>query len=443
MADKKKKMHLGMFLLPAGHHLSAWRLPGVEPAGWKDMGFLADIARTAERGKFDLIFLADADGLWQPDLEALSRDPGALFLEPFTLLSALAMVTDKIGLVASASTTYNAPFHVARKLASLDHISRGRAGWNIVTSFQTHIAANFGMDTQPLHADRYRVADEYVQLACELWDSWDDEALVCDKESGQYLDLNHLHVPEHTGETYSVKGPLNISRPPQGHPVLVQAGSSDAGKTLAAKFADIIFTVQTTLESAQSFYADVKARARAAGRDPDTVKVMPGIFPVIAETEEEADRTFEEMQRYVDPRNGLSMLAGYGFPIDMTKHDLDDPFPELPETEGQQWRRQVIMDLARKDDLTIRQVCRLVAVSRGHFFVKGTPETVANVMQDWLEGGAADGFNLMLPKMPSSLEGFVDKVVPELQKRGLFRTEYEGQMLRDHLGLARPAARRD
>lgn len=438
MSDSTK-MKLGLFLLPGGHHLSAWRLPQANAAGWKDMNFLASLARTAERGKLDLIFLADADGLWQPDIVALSRDPGALFLEPFTMLSALSMVTERIGLVASASTTYNAPFHVARKLASLDHISGGRSGWNVVTSFQSHIAANFGMEDTPAHADRYQVAHEYVDVVRKLWDSWGDGALVCDKESGQYLDLARLTMPDHRGEHYSVRGPLNISRPPQGHPVLVQAGSSEAGKALAAKYADIVFTVQNTLESAQGFYGDIKRRAADAGRDPSLVKVMPGIFPVIGSTEAEANDLFEQLQRHVDPRNGLSMLAGYGFPIDMTGRSLDDPFPDLPETEGQQWRRKVILDLARKDDLTIGQVARLVAVSRGHHFVKGTPETIADAMEGWFRNGAADGFNLMLPVFPDALDSFVDAVLPILRQRGLFRDDYEGATLRENLGLPRPA----
>jgi len=433
-----RMMKLGLFLLPAGHHLSAWRIPG-NSASAIDFGQILRLTQRAEEAKMDTVFLADVDGLWGTNWEAMKKDPGTFFLEPFTLLSALAGATRHIGLIGSASTLYNEPFHIARKFASLDHISGGRAAWNIVTSFMPHNAANFGIESYPDHGERYAAAAEFVEVAQKLWDSWEDGAVVRDQQSGLFLDTDKMRLPAHEGRYFRCAGPLNLPRSPQGHPVLVQAGSSGDGRAFAAKYSEVIFTVQSVLSDARAFYDDMQARLEAEGRPPRSSLIMPGAFVMAGASEAEARERFEEMQAFVDPLNGLAALHNYGFGIDIEQHPWDSPFPDLPETQGQQGRREIVMAMARRETMTVRQVCQRMAVTRGHFFALGTGKQIADQMEEWFTGGAADGFNLMLPSFPDSLDAFVQHVIPELRRRGLFRSEYEGTTLRDNLGL--PAAR--
>jgi FMN-dependent oxidoreductase (nitrilotriacetate monooxygenase family) len=429
---RSDKMKLGLFILPAGHHLSAWRLPG-QDGDALDFDHIARIVRTAEAAAMDAVFLADVDGTWGTNWDAMERDPGTFFLEPFTLLSALASVTSRIGLIGSASTLYNEPFHLARKFASLDHISKGRAGWNVVTSFMPHNAANFGIDSYPDHTERYAAADEYLAVAKGLWDSWEDGAVIRDKERGLYLDRSKLRILDHKGRYFSSCGPLAMARSPQGYPVLAQAGSSADGRGFAAAHAEMIFTVQSVIEDARAFYADMHLRLAAHGRSPAGVKIMPGAFVVTGRSHAEAAERFEAMQAFVDPINGLAQLQNYGFGIDLDEHPWDSPFPELPETQGQQGRREVVMAMARREQLTVRQLCQRIAVTRGHSFFIGDGRQIADGFQQWFEEEAADGFNLMLPDFPDGLD---------LRRRGLFREAYEGGTLRENLGLPRPAAAR-
>ncbi|WP_223166804.1 LLM class flavin-dependent oxidoreductase [Nonomuraea sp. SYSU D8015] len=427
-----RKLHLNAFLMGVGHHEAAWRHPRTEPARLTDVRHYQELARIAERGRLDSVFLADGVAL-QGDVahNALGG------LEPLTLLSALATVTDHIGLIATVSTTYNEPFHVARTFASLDHISGGRAGWNIVTSAGEAEARNFGVE-RPTHSARYARATEFLEVVRKLWDSWEDDAIVGDRVGGRYADTGKIHTIEHAGEHFAVRGPLNTSRPPQGHPLLVQAGSSEDGKEFAARHAEAVFTAQQTLAEGREFYADLKGRLAAYGRRPDELLVLPGISPVIGSTEREALRLEKELEDLIIPAYGLAQLS-HMTGIDLTEDALDGPLPDVPvETEGAQSRRKLVVDLARRERLTVRQLLGRLAGGRGHRVVAGTPEQIADQLQEWFFGGAADGFNIMPPILPGGLSDFVDHVVPELRARGLFRHEYEGRTLRDNYGLARP-----
>ena len=358
--------------------------------------------------------------------------------EPITLLSAIATHTQHLGLVATASTTYNEPFHIARKYASLDHLSYGRAAWNVVTSVTDAEAQNFNLDQQPAHADRYRRAQEFIQVTKGLWDSWEDDAFLYDKQSGQYFEPEKLKILDHKGEYFQVKGPLNIARSPQGHPVIVQAGSSKDGMRFAAEHAEVIFTAQQTLEQAQAFYQDIKAQAAGVGRAADQILVMPGVFPVIAESKAAAEDRYEQLQELIDPIAGLGLLMDRLGGFDLTGYDLDGPLPEMSETEGSKSRQKIVYDQARNEQLTIRQLIKKVAGGRGHRVILGTASDIADQLEEWFVGEGADGFNVMPPYLPACLAEFVNQVVPELQRRGLFRTEYKGSTLRDHLGLERP-----
>jgi FMN-dependent oxidoreductase (nitrilotriacetate monooxygenase family) len=433
-------MKLAAFLYPTGYHVAAWRHPDVPADAGVNLAALTMQARTAERGRFDFIFVADSLAVRGRDLPALSRTAIRYVaqFEPLTLLSALSVLTERIGLVASVTTTYNEPYHVARKLASLDHLSGGRVGWNLVTSQNEDEAHNFGFERHPDHADRYRRAREFAQVARGLWDSWEDDAFVRDKQSGLYFDPAKLHVLEHRGHYFAVRGPLNVPRPPQGHPVIVQSGSSDDGRGLAAEIGDVIFTAQPDLASAQRFYADVRARAEAHGRDPRNVIIMPGLFPYVGRTRGEAEGKLERLHALVDPVVGLSLLSGQIGNLDLSAYPLDGPLPEVPDTNAGKSRRDLLVDLARRERLTIRQLYERIAGSRGHWQVIGTASEVADRLQEWFEGGAADGFNVMAPWLPGGLDDFVELVVPELQRRGLFRCDYRGITLREHLGLRRP-----
>lgn len=426
----KKQMHLGLFLQGAGHHVSGWRHPDAE-AGSENFDLLRRLTQMAEAAKFDMIFLAD--GL----TSGVDAHPSMIArFEPLTLLVALAMVTSKIGLAATASTTYGEPYHTARAFASIDHLSHGRAAWNVVTTSYARTANNFNK-AHPEHDERYAVAGEFVDVVRGLWDSWDDDAFPKDKERGIYADPTKLHNLDHKGKYFSVKGPLNIPRSPQGHPVLIQAGSSGPGQDLAARIADIVFTAQQSLPEAQAFYASLKERVRKEGRDPQTVAVMPGFMPVIGDTFEEASAKLKELDRWTDIKSAMPLLeerVGHS----LADYDLDGPLPDLEISDQLRSRAELLRDLARRENLTIRELALRVAAGRGHHIVIGTPVQIADRMQEWFEGEAADGFNVMPPYFPNGLEEFNAKVVPILQQRGLFRTEYSGETLRDHLNIARP-----
>jgi FMN-dependent oxidoreductase (nitrilotriacetate monooxygenase family) len=392
---------------------------------------------------FDLIFLADGVAVRGEDIDALSRTAIRYVgqFEPLTLLSHLAAVTERIGLVATASTTYNEPFHVARKFASLDHLSEGRAGWNLVTSADPREAWNFSRESHLAHGHRYARAEEFVDVVRGLWDSYADDAFVRDRDSGRFFDPDRLHLLAHEGAHFSVRGPLNVPRPPQGHPVVVQAGSSEAGKALAARTAEIVFTAQETLADATAFYADVKGRMAGFARDPNHLKIMPGAFPVVGRTEGEAQDRYGELQDLIHPvvgRSLLEQLAG----ADLSAYPDDALVPDLPETEGGKSRQALMLTLARREGLTIRELYLRIAGARGHWTLVGTPGQIADALQERFEAHGADGFNIMPPTLPGGLDDFATLVIPELQRRGLFRTDYEGRTLRENLGLPRPPHRR-
>jgi N-acetyl-S-(2-succino)cysteine monooxygenase len=440
MSTKKAQLRLGAFLLNTGHHVAAWRHPDAWAEGGLDFLHYRRLAQTAERAKFDMVFLADGVAVRRDhNLEALSRSGQIVHFEPITLLSALSVVTEHIGLVATASTTYNEPYHLARKFASLDHLSGGRAGWNVVTSATEAEAHNFNRDRHMEHALRYERAREFLQVVTGLWDSWDDDAFVRDKESGVYVDPDKLHVLNHKSKHFSVRGPLNVARPPQGYPVIVQAGASQDGQEFAAATAEVIFTAQQTLAEAQAFYAGIKGRLAKYGRSPDHLKIMPGVFPVIGRTQEEAKEKYDQLQELIHPTVGLALLSGLVGGVDLSAYPLDGPLPQLPETNLQKSRLKLVSDLAGRENLTIRQLYLAVASARGHRTIWGTPEQIADQLEDWFVNSAADGFNIMPPYLPGGLDDFVELVIPVLQRRGLFRTEYEGRTLRENLGLSRPA----
>lgn len=439
MSKPSRQMRLGAFLMQTGHHVAAWRHPDAQADAGSNFCHYVEIARLAEAAKFDAIFLADSSGIRSIDQGSLARSARSAFFEPLTLLSALAAVTERIGLIATVSTSFHEPYNVARKFASLDQISGGRAGWNLVTSSSTAEAHNFNYDDLPEHDDRYARAAEFHDVVLGLWDSWDDDSFLRDKASGLYLDTDKLHVLAHRGEHFKVRGPLNVARSPQGRPVVVQAGASEAGRELAARTAEVIFVAHQTFKEAHAFYADIKSRLPAYGRAPDDVKIMPGIFPVIGRTQAEAEEKFEALQSLIDPVVGVSLLATVMGGVDLSDYDVDGPIPELPPTNGPKSRQHLVVELARRDRLTIRQLYLRIAGARGHQQIVGTPQSIADQLQQWFEEGGADGFNIMPPWLPGGLADFVELVLPELRKRGLFRSEYEGRTLREHLGLARPA----
>lgn len=441
MTRSTRQIKLGAFLMQTGHHIAAWRHPEAQADAPVNFRHYAELARRAEAAKFDAIFLADSVGVRNTDLASLSRTARSDHFEPLTLLSALAAVTEKIGLIATVSTTYNEPYHVARKFASLDHISGGRSGWNLVTSSGQGEAQNFNLDEHVEHARRYARAAEFHDVVLGLWDSWEDDAFLRDKPSGQYFDPAKLHPLRHRGEHFSVRGPLNVSRSPQGRPVVVQAGASPAGRDLAARTAEVIFVAHQTFDEAQAFYRDIKGRAVAYGRDPDDIKIMPGIFPVIGRTQAEAEDKFARLQDLIHPVVGVQLLSNMIGGFDLSGYPVDGPLPNLPETNGGKSRQQLLIDLARRDNLTIRQLYLRIAGARGHQQVVGTPQSVADQLQQWFEEDGADGFNIMSPWLPGGLDDFIELALPELRRRGLFRSEYEGATLRQHLGLARPPHR--
>jgi alkanesulfonate monooxygenase len=442
MSSSKPKLRLGAFLQANGHHVAAWRHPGTQADVGVNFGHYRELAELAERGKFDMVFLADGVAVRErsDDDAAFVRLGRVTSFEPLTLYSALSAVTKHIGFVATASTTYNEPYHVARLFASLDHLSGGRAGWNVVTSHSEAEALNFNRDAHLDHAIRYRRAQEFVDVVTGLWDSWEDDAFLRDKETGVFFDLNKLHVLNHKGEFFKVRGPLNVARSPQGYPVVVQAGSSEAGQELAARTAEVIFTAWQTLEEAQRFYRAVKDKLAKYGRSPEQLKVMPGVMPVIGRSEQEARDKYQLLQELIHPSVGLNMLRNIAPGVDLSRYPLDGPFPkDLPETNGSKTRQKLLVDLAEREGLSIRQLYLSVAGARGHWTIFGTPQSIADQLEEWFVNGAADGFNVMPPYLPGGLTEFIEQVIPELQRRGLFRTEYEGRTLRENLGLERPA----
>jgi len=435
----RRELHLNAFLMEAGHHEAAWRLPESNPRADFDLQHWIELAKLAESAKFDSLFLADGPALFG---RGEYRPPGQL--EPLTLLTAVSQHTERIGLIATVSSTYNDPYNLARRLASVDHVSAGRAGWNIVTSAGAAEAANFGLDDRPGHAQRYARADEFLEVAKALWDSWESESILADKASGRYADPTRVHAIDHVGEHFKVAGPLNVVRPPQGYPLLVQAGSSEDGKDFAAKHAEAIFTAHQTYERAADFYRDLKTRVAKAGRNPDQVIVLPGIVPFIGSTEAEAQALAQRFDEHRVPEYGLRALAAV-FETDESAFGLDAPLPAeilaRPKLEGSQSRADLIIELAEREQLTVRQILSRLGGGRGHFTAVGTPEQIADTIIDWYEGGAADGFNIMGPALPSGLEAFIQHVLPILRSKGLFREDYSGTTLRQHYGLDVPKNR--
>ncbi|WP_035485703.1 LLM class flavin-dependent oxidoreductase [Geminicoccus roseus] len=435
-----RRLRLGAFMRPISIHTAAWRYPGGNPNANFDLPAIVRYAQALERGRFDAFFMADHLAVLNMPAEALRRSATVTSFEPLTLLSALAMVTERLGLIATASTTYNEPFHVARRFASLDHISQGRAGWNLVTSGNPHEAMNFGRDEHVDHSLRYRRAREFFDVVTGLWDSFADDAFLRDVESGVFFDPARMHVLNHQGEHLKVKGPLNIARPVQGWPVVVQAGASEAGRQLAAETAEVVFGSANNLADGQRYYADVKNRMRAIGRDPDHLKVLPGAFVVVGDTVEEARAKKRHLDSLVHPASGIASLS-VQLGTDASRFDLDGPLPEIPESNASKSARQKLIDMAARERMTVRELAQYVGGAFGTLEMIGTPETIADQMEEWLTGEACDGFNVMFPYLPAGLDDVVDRVVPELQRRGLFRTEYEGRTLRENLGLPRPANR--
>lgn len=437
---QKRKLRLGAFMRPVSIHTAAWRYPGGTPDANFNLKALVKYAQTLERGKFDAFFMADHLAVLNMPMEALKRSATVTSFDPLTLLPALAMATRHLGLIATASTTFEPAYTIARRFASLDHISEGRAGWNLVTTSNPDAALNFGMDDQMPHAERYARAREFFDVVTGLWDSWADDAFIRDVESGIYFDPARMHVLDHKGKYLKVRGPLNIARPIQGWPVVVQAGASDAGRQLAAETAEMVFAAGGPLKGAQEFYADVKGRAAKAGRNPDHIKILPGAFVVVGGSLAEAQEKRLHLDSLVSYDSGIAAVS-IALGIDARKLDPDKPLPDdIPETQASKSGRERVIELGKRENLTLRQIAGRLG-GYGGLGMVGTPAMIADQMEEWLETGACDGFNVMFPYLPGGLDDFVDKVVPELQRRGLFRTEYEGTTLRENLGLPRPENR--
>ena len=436
----KRQFHINLFINSRGHHEASWRHPGSSPLPLTDVQYYVDCVQKAEAACFDSVFLADILAV-PDDVDRAAR----CWLEPVTTLGALAMVTRRIGLIATASTTYSDPFNLARQLASLDHVSGGRIGWNVVTSFSPAAGRNFGNVGRPTHKERYLRAEEFLQITKALWDSWQDDAVVDDRKGGIYADKSRIKAINHSGAFYSVAGPMNLPRCPQGRPVLVQAGSSDDGISFAAKHAEAVFTAHLQKETAQSFYTELKRRAVDAGRRPQDVLILPGLSPIIGGTESEAKRLSREIDELCDYDVGRKRLSDHFGGHDFSHLPLDRPlrpdeFPDPAQNEAARSRSDLIVSAVRREGLTLRQLLNKLSQARGHFPFAGTPEQLADLMEDWIDGAAADGFNLMPPLLPAMLEVFIAEVVPILRQRGRFRGAYEGSTLREHYHLRRPSA---
>ena len=432
MSAATRQMHLGVFVLGAGNHSAGWRWAGAAVSN-NDLAVIQEIARIAEHGKFDLLFVSDGLDYEQGDLPSFMCR-----FEPTSLISVLSAHTTRLGLGATVSTSFTEPYNVARLFASIDHISHGRAAWNVVTSSRPKAALNFNLDRQMDHELRYQRAEEFVDAVKGLWDCWEDGALVADKASGVYIDDSKIRPLDHKGRFFQVKGPMSIARCPQGHPVIIQAGGSPSGLELAARTADVVFSVVLELDSAKKAYADLKGRMAKYGRAPEQLSVLPGVMPVIGRTEAEAKDKLDRLQSWLTPTNALTLVTGrIGY--DVSGYPLDGPVPPPPPSEGGRTFHRVLYDMARRQNMTLRDLYNLTAAARGHWVICGTPTGIADTLEQWFVEGAADGYNILPAYFPGPFAEFVDLVVPELQHRGLFRRDYEGQTLRDHLGLPRAA----
>jgi N-acetyl-S-(2-succino)cysteine monooxygenase len=433
MSTTRRQMHMGVFVLGTGNHTAGWRYEGAA-ASHIELPVIQDIAHIAERGKFDLLFISDAMVMDTSDHPSFMCR-----FEPTTLISVLSASTTHIGLGATVSTSFSEPFNVARIFASIDHISDGRAAWNVVTSSNPKAALNFNRDEHMEHELRYQRANEFVDVVRGLWDCWDDGAIVADKTTGQFIDQDKVQALDHKGRFFQVKGPVNISRCPQGHPVIIQAGGSPSGLELAARTADVVFSVVQDLDAAKTAYADLKGRMSKYGRAPNTLSVLPGVMPIIGASDAEARETLSKLQSWLTPTNAATLVAsriGY----DVSGHPLDGPVPPPPPFQGSQAFSHMLYETARRENMTLGDLYNLTAAARGHWVLCGTPRSIADTLEEWFAGMAADGFNILPPYFPGAFADFVDLVVPELQRRGLFRLDYQGRTLRDHLGLARVSA---
>jgi FMN-dependent oxidoreductase (nitrilotriacetate monooxygenase family) len=430
-----RQLHLNLFLMSRGHHEGAWRHPGSNHKALTDLELYVEAAQIAEEAKFDAVFLADTLAAGNSSGLASSGS-----LEPIVLLSLLAAHTKKIGLIGTASTTYSLPYTLARQFATLDHLSKGRAGWNIVTSWAPEAGANYGLAQNVDHGDRYRLAEEFVEAVDALWKSFPADAVVDDREAGRYLDTNRMRPANYEGSHYKTKGPLNVPGSPQGRPVYIQAGQSDTGRSFAARWAEAIFTAHMAIDSAKTFYSDVKNRAVAYGRRPEDIVVLPGISAAIGSTKKEAEQVWEELDALTSTEVGLTRLSARFGGHDFSNIPLDRPlaagdFPDPNAVEASRSRVIGYVEMTLREKLTLRQLLRKLAGARGHLAVAGTPDEIADLIQEWFQSGAADGFNVMPPIINSQLKLFADEVVPLLQKRGLFRLDYQGSTLRSHFGL--------
>ena len=436
------KMRLGMFINGEGHHISGWRHPDSKAGAGQAIQHYVEMAHLAERGKFDMLFKADSQSTFGPDdINSWKRTTSASQFEPITMFAALAMVTKNIGLVATSSTTYNDPFHVARFFASLDLMSGGRAGWNLVTSSAASEAYNFSYDAHVPHEHRYERAREFVQVVMGLWECWEPDAYLGNKEEGLYFDPAKLHFLNHKGKHFKVRGPLTVMPSPQRRPVVVQAGQSEDGRDLAAETAEVLFAVQQKIESARDAYNNIKGRMAAKGRRPESLLIMPGVMPVIGRTREEAEAKFEELNKLILPEQGVPVLSDM-VGTDLSKYPLDGPLPPKPPINTQQGRQAVVYEMAEREKLTIRQLYQKLTGQRAHRVVCGTAQSIADDLELWFKTGGADGFNLMPLTALHGLADIVDQLIPELQRRGLFRTEYEATTLRGNLGIPEPVARK-
>lgn len=435
-----KPMPLALLLTTTGTHSAGWRHPGVQTDAATDFSYFRRIAENAERSRYDLLFIADSLYMSHGERGGARRYPRHphLEFEPLTLLSALSVVTRNIGLAATLSTTYSAPYTTARTFASLDHLSGGRAGWNVVTSQSDLEARNYGLDIHEQHADRYARAAEYVDVVRRLWDSWEESALIGDKETGVAVDTRKLHTLNHRGKYYAVQGPLNAPRPPQGHPVIIQAGSSGPGQDLAAASADIVFTAQANKSNAQQFYRSLKGRLAARGRSPDSLIVMPGVYAVVGESEKEAQEKFAELQSLVHPEVGLELLAKLLGKADFDSIDIDQPLPPIADVNTSKSRLDMIRAMGLDEKVTVREIYTRLAPGRGHYTLVGSAQRVAETLMDWHRDDAADGFMLIPGVMPQAQDDFDRLVLPILRERGVARREYQGTTLRENLDLPKP-----
>jgi N-acetyl-S-(2-succino)cysteine monooxygenase len=429
MSSAKRQMHMGVFVLGTGNHQAGWRYEGAATSHM-ELPVIQEIARIAERGKFDLVFISDSMVMDPTDHPSfLCR------FEPTTLITALAMCTTHVGLGATVSTSFNEPFNVARTFGSIDHISGGRAAWNVVTTSNPKAAQNYSREEHLEHELRYARAQEFVDIVKGLWDCWEDDAIVADKATGRYVDADKVRPLNHKGRFFQVRGPINMARSPQGQPVIIQAGGSPSGLELAARTADVVFSVVQELEPAKAAYADLKGRMAKYGRAPEEIAVLPGVMPIIGETEAEARAKLAKLQSWISPTNAITLVAsriGY----DVTGYDLDGPVPPPPESEGGRTFHRVLYEMAKRENMTLRDLYNLTAAARGHWVICGTPKKIADILEEWFVEKAADGYNILPAYFPGAFADFVDLVVPELQRRGLFRREYEGRTLREHFGLA-------